>query len=225
MQTPRMIITAASVAVAAVLSTPVIAHSLLEAQAHNTTVVLAAATADQTKINAAKAVLRDLWIDHVFWIRNVVVAELAGDTAAKDAAEKQVVVNAEAIAASIEPFYGEKAKDQFFTLLAGHYGAVKAYLDATIAKDPDKQSEATAMLLSNATQIAVFLSTANPYLPKDAVEGLLQAHAGHHITQIQQLQTKDYTGEAQTWADMTQHIYLIADATADALAQQFPEKF
>jgi hypothetical protein len=116
-------------------------------------------------------------------------------------------------------------KDQFFTLLAGHYGAVKAYLEASAAKDENGQSEATTKLLGNAAEIAIFLSTANPHLPKDAVDGLLQAHGGHHITQIQQLQAKDYGGEAQTWTEMTQHMYVIADATVDALAQQFTEKF
>ena len=81
------------------------------------------------------------------------------------------------------------------------------------------------MLLSNATEIAIFLSNANQYLPKDDVEGLLQTHGGHHIAQIQQLLAKDYAGEAQTLADMTKHMYVIADATADALAKQFSAKF
>jgi hypothetical protein len=188
-------------------------------------VVLAAGSVDQTKFTATKAALRDLWIGHVFWVRNVVVAELAGDAAAQQAAEKQVVANAQSIAGSIEPFYGSKAKEKLFTLLAGHYGAVKAYLDASIAKDAGKQSQATTKLLSNAGEIAGFLSSANRYLPKDAVEGLLQAHGGHHIAEIQQLQVKDYAGEAKTWADMTQHMYVIADALADALAKQFPAKF
>jgi hypothetical protein len=207
------------------LSQPASAHSPLGAQARGDAIVLAAAVADQVKVNVTKAVLRDLWIGHVFWVRAVVVASLAGDAAAQDAAEKQVVANAQAIAESIEPFYGTKAKDQFFTLLAGHYGAVKAYLDASISQDAAEQSEATTKLMSNATEIAVFLSTANPYLPKDAVEGLLLAHGGHHITQIQQLQANDYVGEAQTWTEMIHHMYVVADATADALAQQFAEKF
>lgn len=226
MQMARMVVTSASVTFAAMLSQPTSAYSPIEAQAHgDMPVVLAAATANQGKVNATKAVLRDLWIGHVFWVRNVVVAELTGDATAQEAAEKEVLANAQAIAGSIEPFYGAKAKDQFFTLLTGHYGAVKAYLDASIAKDAAGQSDATAKLLSNATRIAVFLSTANPHLPKDAVEGLLQAHGGHHISQIQQLQTKDYVGEAQTWTAMTQHMYVIADATADALAKQFTAKF
>jgi hypothetical protein len=160
----------------------------------------------------------------VFWVRNVVVAELAGDAAAQQEAEKQVVGNAQAIAASIEPFYGAGAKKKLFTLLAGHYGAVKAYLDASIAKNADKQTEASTALISNAAEIASFLSSANEYFPKDAVEGLLKAHGAHHIAQIQQLQAKNYAGEAQTWAAMTQHIYVIADALADALAKQFRAK-
>jgi hypothetical protein len=111
-----------------------------------------------------------------------------------------------------------------FTLLAGHYGAVKAYLDAAVAKDAKAQIEATTALTSNAGEIASFLSSANEYLPKDAVEGLLTVHGAHHIAQIQQLQAKDYVGEAQTWAAMTRHMYVIADAIAEALAKQFPAK-
>jgi hypothetical protein len=220
MHTAKLFVTVASVTLAAILAQPTSARS--EVGVHG---ILAAATVDVNKVNTTKAVLRDLWVGHVFWVRNVVVAELADDAAAQEAAEKQVVANAQSIAASIEPFYGAKAKDQFFTLLASHYGAVKAYLDASVAKNENGQSEATTKLLGNAAEIAVFLSTANPHLAKDAVDGLLQAHGGHHITQIQQLQAKDYAGEAQTWTEMTQHMYVIADATADALAQQFAEKF
>jgi hypothetical protein len=161
----------------------------------------------------------------MFWVRNVVVSGLAADGTAVEAAEKQVVANARSIAGSIEPFYGAEAKEALFDLLAGHYGAVKVYLDASIAMDTDKLSEAITQLSSNAGEIAGFLSTANPYLPKNDVEELLQAHGGHHIGQIQQLLAKDYAGEAQTWADMSQHMYVISDALADALAKQFPEKF
>lgn len=226
MKTTRMVITAASLTLASIMSLPANAQSTLESHAHgDAQVVLAAAAAVQGDVNVTKAALRDLWIGHVFWVRNVVVAGLAGDLAAQESAEEQVVANAQAIAASIEPFYGTDAKDQFLALLAGHYGAVKAYLDTFISKDDAGQSEATTKLTSNATEIAVFLSTANPYLPKDVVEGLLVAHGGHHIAQIQQLDAMDYVQEAQTWSDMTQHMYVIADATADALALQFADKF
>jgi hypothetical protein len=196
-----------------------------QAAQNSASVVAAEATVDQGKVSATKAELRDLWIGHAFWVRNVAAAELRGDRTALDTAERQVVANAHAIAASIEPFYGAEARSGFFDLLAGHYAAIKGYIDAILADDVDKQSAASANLLNNATQLAVFLSGANPHLPKDTVEGLLQAHGGHHLAQIQQIGAGDYEAEAKTWAEMTQHLYVIADATVDALAKQFPAKF
>jgi hypothetical protein len=77
------------------------------------------------------AVQRDLWVGHIFWIRNVSFATLNKNDAAVKTAEQQVFANAHLIAGTIEPFYGAGAKDSFFRLLAGHYGAVKAYLVAT----------------------------------------------------------------------------------------------
>jgi hypothetical protein len=221
MHLAKFMITAASISLAAMVAQPVAA-----ATSHNHGAVIhAAATANPAKVHATKAALRDLWIGHAFWVRSVVVAAFDGNKAAEQAAEKQVVANAQAIAGAFEPFYGAQAKEKLFTLLAGHYGAVKDYLDATIAKNSAKQSAATTKLLENAGQIATFLSGANPYLPKATVEELLQAHGGHHITQIQQLQAKDYAGEAKTWAEMSKHMYVIADALGDAVAKQFPAKF
>jgi hypothetical protein len=173
----------------------------------------------------AAAALRDLWIGHVFWVRNVAVDTFAGNTAAAAAAENEVVANAKQIAAAIEPYYGKAASDKLFGLLAAHYGAVKQYLEATAAGSKTKQDAATDALTSNASEIATFLSGANPYLPFDTLNGLLLAHGGHHIQQIQQLKAKQYAEEAQTWEAMKQHMYVIADALAGAIAKQFPDKF
>jgi hypothetical protein len=171
------------------------------------------------------ATLRDLWIHHIFWIRNVCLATFNKNDPAMKAAEQQVVANSQSIAATMEPFYGAAAKESFFKLLAGHYGAVRTYLVATADNDASAQGTATQSITSNAEEIADFLSKANPYLPKDAVYGFLLAHGGHHIEQIQELHGRKYDSEAKTWADMKDHIYEIADATADALAKQFPKTF
>lgn len=177
------------------------------------------------KTVATREALRDLWIGHVFWVRNVVTETLAGNTAAASAAENEVVANARQIAGAIEPFYGKAASEKLFTLLAGHYGAVKQYLNASIAKDKQKEDAAWKALGTNADEIAVFLGAANPNLPVDTLRALLLGHGGHHIQQIKQLQAKQYADEARTWADMTKHMYVIADALADALAKQFPMQF
>jgi hypothetical protein len=177
------------------------------------------------KTSQIAAALRDVWIGHIFWVRTVSVAAIDRNEPAMKAAEQQAVANARSIAAAIEPFYGAAAKDGFFKLLAGHYGAIKGYLVATIAADAAAQSTATQALTANAEEIATFLSKANPHLPKDAVHGLLLAHGGHHIQQIQQLKDRNFEAEGRTWEEMKKHVYQIADATADALAKQFAKKF
>ena len=53
----------------------------------------------------------------------------------------------------------------------------------------------------------------------------LLAHGGHHVQEIQQLYSKQYAQEAQTWEAMTRHMYVIADALAGAIAKQFPKQF
>lgn len=178
-----------------------------------------------SKVMQTDAALRDLWVGHAFWVRNVVIARAAHNKAAAAAAEAQVVANAKGIAAAIAPLYGQVAADQLFGLLAAHYGAVKDYLQATLAGSEAKQALATKQLTDNAEAIATFLSTANPNLPADAVRGLLLAHGGHHIQQIQQLKARQYAEEAQTWTAMSGHMYAIADALTGALAKQFPDKF
>jgi hypothetical protein len=181
--------------------------------------------AGSAKVTATDAVVRDLWADHIFWVRNVVVATLAKNAAAEKSAENQVVANAHAIAGSIKPFYGDAATDGLFKLLAEHYGAIKAYLTATVADSKSGQDKAMDDLMGNAEKIAVFLSGANPNLPKDTVLELFQTHGGHHINQIEALKAKHYDEEAKNWADMREHMNVIADASTGAIAKQFPDKF
>lgn len=185
----------------------------------------AEAAAVPAKVAATQDALRDLWIGHVFWVRDVVKARLAGDGEQAKAAEQQVVANAQAIAGAIEPFYGAAASDRLFELLAGHWGAISDYLDATIADRSRRQDSAAESLSTNAGEIAAFLSSANPNWPEDTLRGLLAAHGAHHIQQIRQLRAGQHEEEAATWAAMKDHMYVIADALTAGLAKQFPEKF
>lgn len=167
--------------------------------------------------------MRDLWIDHIFWVRNVVVDTLAHNQAAAAVAEAQVVANAKQIAGAIEPFYGKPASEKLFTLLAGHYGAIKQYLDA--GTNQTAKNAATAAATKNVDQIAVFLAGANPNLPVETLKALLGAHVAQHEMQIDELRAKQYQQEAETWEMMKGHMYMIADALAGAVAKQFPGKF
>lgn len=206
------------IATAATLSFPAFAHDAPMTKAPEAAVI-------STKLADTRAALRDLWIGHVFWVRNVVVSTFEGDKEAAAAAEAQVVSNAKALAASIEPYYGKPASEQLFKLLAGHWGAIKADLDAAHAGDKAGQDAALKQLLANADDIAKFLGGANPNWPVDTLKALLTAHGSHHIQQINEIKARQFDAEAKTWAAMSAHMYVIADALADGIAKQFPDKF
>jgi hypothetical protein len=178
------------------------------------------ATAAQTRM-----ALRDLWVEHAFWIRSYVVATHAGDTRQSKVAEGEVVSNAKALAGTIAPFYGQPAADGLLKLLAGHWAAVRDYNSAILTKSETARDRAEASLTSNAREIARFLSGANPHLPEDAVFGLLSSHAGHHIAQINQIASQSFQDEAATWRAMRKHMLVIADSISEALQKQFPQRF
>ncbi len=196
-------------------------------------IALAAATPTYAKGKAesVKAVdlqlaMRDLWVGHIFWVRNVVYATVSGNEAAAKVAEENAVANAKAIAGAVGSIYGKEAGDKLFSLLAGHYGAVKDYLTAAIAGNKEGKDAAIAKAKQNGEEIAEFLHGANPKnWPKDVLVSLLLAHFGHHVSQIDAVIAKDYTSEANTWEAMKKHIYTIADALSGGIVKQFPKKF
>jgi hypothetical protein len=183
------------------------------------------APADRAAVLETKMALRDLWVEHVFWIRSYVLATHAHDSAQTKVAEEEVVSNAKALAGTITPFYGQAASDGLLKLLAGHWGAVRDYNTATLAKSQPSQDKAVANITSNAREIAKFLSGANPNLPEETVFGLLSSHGGHHVAQINQVAAGDFQNEADNWHAMRKHMLVISDAIAEALAKQFPARF
>ncbi len=213
--------TLAAAACVAALPGPALSAVTHHAAASATT----APTTVSVKLADTRDALRGLWFGHIFWVRNVVVARLHGDAAAAKAAEAEVVANAKAIAGAVEPFYGKAASDKLFGLLAGHWGAISDYLDATRANSQEGQNEAFTKLNANANDIAALLAGANPHWPVATLRGLLTAHGAHHVQQIQQLHAGQFDAEARTWAAMAEHMNVIADALANGLAAQFPDRF
>lgn len=172
-----------------------------------------------------QSVLRDEWSRQLFWVRNMVLDNAKNDLRSRDFAEKAVVANIRDMARTFAPYYGEAASGQLRTLLTQQYGEVKAYSQATVAKNKGQQDAAMAQLASNTEAIATFFSKLNPHLSKDAVSALFATHVDHQVAQITKFQQGDYAGEEETWPAMEHHAYVIADTLATALVKQFPKRF
>ena len=188
-----------------------------------------AATANPAKVDELKMAQRDLYVQHIFWVRDLVIATRLGEKGVVSEADEYGLKNAKAIGESIAPIYGQAAGDKFATLFTGHYMAVKSYMTAAFANNfkgsPALKKAALDKLTKNADEIAAFVSSANPNLPKATVYGLLVTHAQQHIMAIEATAKKDWAGEADMWDPMVKHVYTIADSLAEGIAKQFPDKF
>lgn len=188
-----------------------------------------AATLNAAKVDELKIVLRDLYINHLFWVRDLVVSTRLGQKEAASEADEYAVKNAKAVGRSVAPFYGEAAGEKFAALFVGHYSAVKAYMNAAFASsfrgNAALKKAALKKLARNASDIAVFVSSANPNLPKATVNGFLTTHVQQHVMSIDATAKKDWSGEADMWDPMVKVIYTLSDALADGIAKQFPDKF
>jgi hypothetical protein len=187
------------------------------------------ATPNPAKVAELKIALRDLYINHIFWVRDLVVSTRLGEKGAMSEADEYSLKNAKAIGRSIDPFYGQAAGEKFATLFVGHYAAVKAYMGAAFANnfrgDARLKKAALNKLTKNANDISVFVSSANPNLPKATVYGLLATHVQQHVMSIDASAKKDWSGEADMWDPMVKVVYSLSDALAGGIAKQFPNKF
>ena len=189
--------------------------------AHDMAAAVQNAPATAPKLHAT---MRALWRGHVVHTREYALAVHIHDNAKTKAAADAVVANAKQIADAVSSFYGKAAGEQTLQLLASHWGGVKALTDASAVDDTANEQKAMRDLSDNVTAIARFFSSANPNLPESTVQSLFATHVAHHAAQIRQIMSGDTKGEQATWAEMQAHMNIIADALANGIAKQFPDK-
>ena len=123
----------------------------------------ASVAADRAAVLETKMALRDLWVEHVFWIRSYMLATHAHDTAQSKSRRTGSCVQRQSTRRHDHAvLWPEPPPMDLFKLLAGHWGAVRDYNTATLAKSKSAQDKAVADITSNAREIAKFLSGANP---------------------------------------------------------------
>src|SRR2546426_12061291 len=146
------------------------------------------ALAIPAKVANLRMALRDLYVNHIFWVRSFVLSTRLGEKTAVSEADEYGLANAKAIGLSISPFYGQAAAVKFSSLFVGHYAAVKKYMSAAFANgfrgNAALKKTALNSLMQNATEIAAFVSSANPNLLKATVNGLLVTHVQQHMMSI-----------------------------------------
>jgi len=120
-----------------------------------------AAPAQSPKAVALRAAMDKLWEDHITWTRMVIV-DFAAGLPDLSTAEARLLRNQTDIGNAIKPYYGRAAGNKLTSLLRTHILEAVPVLQAAKAGDQSKLTASLNAWYTNANQIAVFLSRANP---------------------------------------------------------------
>lgn len=186
----------------------------------------AAAAAPTVMTQASlRVALNSLLRDHVFLAAGATGAALGGRTAEFQAAAGALDANSIGVSKAIGMVYGSAAGTAFLPLWRRHIGFVVDYTTGLAAQDRAKQDRAVAALVAYTGELGDFFAGANPHLPKEAVAGLVKDHV---LTLKAVIDAQAAGDAARAWAATqaaADHMGMIADPLAAAIAKQFPSKF
>lgn len=168
--------------------------------------------------------MQRLWVDHVVWTRQYVVAAV-DDRPETGVAATRLLKNQEHIGNAIVPFYGKAAGKKLTELLKQHILIAVDLVGAAKAGDEKSFKTHDRKWDRNAQDIATFLSKANPHLDKKDVADVLFVHLALTKDEAVARIKKDFKKDAEIFDQIVTEILTLSDALSQAIVAQFPEKF
>jgi hypothetical protein len=168
--------------------------------------------------------MRDLWADHVIWTRQYIVSA-AADQPDADAAAKRLLANQEDIGRAIVPYYGEDAGRRLTGLLKDHILIAVDVVKAAKANDQAALKTADQRWHANASDIATFLSGANPNWPRADVQSMLNQHLALTTQEATARLKKNWSDDIATFDKIFDQAMMMADTLTDGIVKQFPDRF
>jgi hypothetical protein len=167
--------------------------------------------------------MRKLWEDHITYTRNFIISALGGLKDTNQVAER-LLKNQDEIGKAIVPFYGEAAGKKLASLLRDHILIAADVVKAAKADNHDELKAQQKKWTQNADDIAAFLSKANPNWPEADLKAMLHEHLALTTDEVVGRLKKDWAADIAAYDKGHRHILKMADALAEGIAKQFPDK-
>ena len=126
--------------------------------------------------------------------------------------------------ALVEAAYGAEAADAFGRQWRNHIAFLIDYTRAVADGDDDARELAASQLETYTTDFSALLSSANPDLPPDVVEGLIR----EHVEQLESIGTfaESNYGDAYPAIRATfEHMFMIGDGLTTGIVARFGDRF
>ena len=183
------------------------------------------AMANSNSAVALRMTMRKLWEDHITYTSFYITSALAGSDDAGKLAER-LLKNQEDLGNAIKPVYGEAAGNQLTALLKEHILVAVDLVKAAKEGNKEATEAADKKWCKNGEDIAEFLSGANPKnWPKKELTEMMFAHLAVTKDAVVAKLNKDHAAAIVAYDKGHDHILMMADALADGIVKQFPEKF
>ena len=204
-------------------------YHVISAEHHNLGSNVTSVTANndnlnQTKITELRISLYNLWVEHIVWTRQYVVAAAADQPDASFAAER-LLKNQEDIGNAIKPFYGDQAGNQLTSQLKDHITIAVDLLEAAKTGNSTALEEIEEKWYANADDISTLLSTANPNWTKEDMLNMLNEHLSLTKTEAVARLTGDYATDVTTFDALYKHAISMGDQFTVGIVKQFQEQF
>ena len=184
-----------------------------------------AATLNSKSAVDLRMTMRKLWEDHITYTSFYITSALAGSDDAGKVAER-LLKNQEDLGNAIKPIYGEAAGNKLTALLKEHILIAVDLVKAAKEGNKEATEAADKKWHKNGEEIAEFLSSANPKnWPKKALTDMMFAHLAVTKDAVVAKLNKDHAAAIVAYDKGHDHILMMADALADGIVKQFPEKF
>jgi hypothetical protein len=184
------------------------------------------AQAGSTPAADLRAGLTALLQEHVY------LAGIAVDTGVRDglrsrsyrAAAKELDDNSRAVAGAFGEVYGDAAERRVLRLWRRHIALYVVYTRAKATRDHSEERRAERGLTAFARDFARLVATANPQLDREVVQRETATHGRQTLAVIDATVARSVRAYPRLQRG-AQHMVMVADTFATAIAAQFPDRF
>ncbi len=168
--------------------------------------------------------LHKLWQQHVYWTRMTIIS-MVFNLPDVNVVTDRLLRNPKDFEALLRPLYGDQIASRFADLFTSHLAIAAQLVKAAIAGDSRAVAELERTWYANASEIASFLASINPYWSQEVWQAMLFEHLRLTKSEAVNMINKNYQASINVFDEIENQALRMADVMVDGIIRQFPEKF
>lgn len=163
---------------------------------------------------------RLLWMEHVNWTR-MVITSIVFNLPDVQFVEERLLRNATDLGNCLRPFYGDQIADRYTSLIHDHLTLAAELVTAAAKGDTVTAATKEKEWYKNADDIALFLSSINPYLSESEVKKMFYTHLDLTKQEAVYMIQKKYKEDIAVFDQIVMEALQMSDMIAEAIVKQF----